>query len=137
MHALLCDAILGVTGFFAAIVFAQISPDAAATFGGIVAGIIALEDARQTQKSIFHLSCVVISSIASGMLVPGAILFNMYPDSAGRLTFHIWALLGIGFGLLGWGFVRLVFALRDYILRRKDKLAELAAGRLGVPPEQK
>jgi len=102
------------------------TPDTSAFVGSLAAAVIALNDARSTQKDRRTLACVVIASIVVGMLLPGGIMFNWYPDVAARWTFHLWTLSGLVCGLLGWGAVLVVLAGGKWIIARKDKLAHKA-----------
>ena len=110
-------------GLAASIASTISTPDTSAFVGSLAAAVIALNDARSTQKDRWTLACVVIASIVVGMLLPGGIMFNWFPDVAARWTFHLWTLSGLVSGLMGWGAVLFVLACKNWLLQRKDKLA--------------
>jgi len=138
MSNVIIDSTLLAIGVVTSAAMANVSPDASAFAGSVVAAVIALNDARSTQKDRFTLACVVLSSIVVGMLLPGGIMFNFYPVVAARLTFHIWALMGLAAGLIGWALVLFVIACKNWLLQRKDKLASRVGQRfLGGEDETK
>jgi len=102
--------------------------DMVAVLGSMLATVIATLEARKKDRSLANTVIVLIGSAFCGSIMPGAVLFNWYPDLAFRLTWHAWAGLGFFCGLVGWGTMQAcVFAfnrLREkWIAREEERLA--------------
>ncbi len=106
--------------------------DMYAVIGAMLATVIAILEARKQDRSFANTVCVFIGSSFIGGILPGVMFLNIWPERALTFTWHVWAFIGFGFGLIGW---TLALACVRYAQKRKDAIvAELARKWLGLGP---
>lgn len=108
--------------------------DMVSVLGAMLATVIATLEARKKDRTLTNTVCVIIGSSFIGSIAPGAVLFNWYPELAGRLTWHAWAALGFVCGLVGWGTMQ---AAVHVFSKRRDKALDEAADRIFPETKQK
>jgi len=80
-------------------------PDIVAASGAFLAAAIALLEAKDKGRPLRYQISVLLSSIAIGSTVPGAVVSFYWPEKFSTLVWHVWALAGFGAGLCGWSVV--------------------------------
>lgn len=115
----------------AGFIAAQTGPSALDTwsaFGAMLASVITVFYARQSDRSLDYLVCVFIGSVFAGIVLPGAVVHTVRPGSS--FTWHIWSGLGFVCGLGGWA---LTHALRGFFTARAPAILEWVARRIFGP----
>ena len=79
--------------------------DIVAASGAFLAAAIALLEAKDKGRPLRYQISVLLSSIAIGSTVPGAVVSFYWPEKFRTLVWHVWALAGFGAGLCGWSVV--------------------------------
>lgn len=79
--------------------------DIVAASGAFLAAAIALLEAKDKGRPLRYQISVLLSSIAIGSTVPGAVVSFYWPEKFSTLVWHVWALAGFGAGLCGWSVV--------------------------------
>lgn len=103
--------------------------DAWASVGAMLAGGITVVHAMRTKRSMADLTCVLISAVFSGSVLPGVVVNLQFPEFASRLTWHAWSGAGFVGGLAGWSMTRGMIAFFESIkwdkwLKRKTEINE-------------
>ena len=95
-----------------AVIQTQFGPDIVAAIGASVASLVVAIEANKKQRDMWQTISVVVSSIAAGWILPGVIVWGLFPQSYSTLLWQAWAGLGFVFGLLGWAITAGILALR-------------------------
>lgn len=76
--------------------------DAFALTGGCAAMVLAVYEARQKNRSVWHLFCVVVATLLAATTVPALAVLHAAPEKYSVLTWHYWAAAGFACGVMGW-----------------------------------
>jgi F0F1-type ATP synthase assembly protein I len=97
------------------VVQSRFDPDIVAVLGAMLAAVIAVIEARKSDRSMPHTVAVLIASAFIGAVLPGAIIWSWWPDKVANMSWHLWAALGFVFGLLGWAVTAAIMALKSRV----------------------
>jgi hypothetical protein len=94
------------------------SADMVAVLGAMLASAIVVlnfQTKSPNNRRLTQFLPVLLASVGIGSAGPGFVFYTFYPDLAERLTWHGWAISGLGFGLFGWA---LVYWILNTVLKR-------------------
>lgn len=117
-------------------VVVNMTPNAAdmvAVIGAMLATVIAVLDARKRDRTLGNTVSVVIGSAVVGSIAPGAVLWNIWPQFAATMSWHVWAAMGFVAGLAGWS---AVLAATSVLRARQSGLLENVADRILGPKRE-
>ena len=106
--------------------------DAWAVLGGMLASavVVIVDGSPGGWRSKWVLVASFVSSAFMGSVGPGITVHLVLPLMLGShrlqgievyLTWHLWAMAGFGFGLVGWAIVRAVMSLRSRVSDRIER----------------
>lgn len=106
--------------------------DAWSVLGGMLASavVVIVDGSPGGWRSKWVLVASFVSSAFVGSVGPGVTVNLVLPLLLGAhrlqgievyLTWHLWAMAGFGFGLIGWAIVRAVMALRGKVTDRIER----------------
>lgn len=106
--------------------------DAWAVLGGMLASavVVIVDGSPSGWRSRWQLTASFVSSAFVGSLAPGIMVHSILPIALGSerladmqsvLTWHLWAMSGFGFGLIGWAMVRAIMSLRGRVTDRIER----------------
>lgn len=106
--------------------------DAWAVLGGMLASavVVIVDGSPSGWRSRWQLTASFVSSAFVGSIAPGLTVHMILPLLLGAdrlrgvenyLTWHLWAMGGFGFGLVGWAIVRAVMSLRGRVTDRIER----------------
>lgn len=104
-----------------AIVQSRFDPDIVSVLGAMLASVLAVMEARKKDRALGQTASVFLASAGFGSVLPGSIMWTVWPDKVPMLSWHVWALMGIIAGLLGWSLAAWVISLRSRLISFLDR----------------
>ncbi len=120
-HYLAIDALIAAAGAILLAAAPTPNGDMVAAAGAMLGTVIVVLEAREKQRPLLSTAVLLFGSAGCGIIFPGLLMFNVWPDIASHLSWHAWGALGLIFSLGGWGPLR---AIVNRVQLSQDRIAQ-------------